>query len=854
MLGKPLQVDVEEDYFSTDIDCSTKEIDAILSATPLDLKAAAKRRHVLQRQLEFVTRKASQIILDRQQSYAVELKRVLELEECLGEAKTECHNARSYLGAAKSVLTERGLYLLANCRHRMQLLVLLKALVQIRCIRGTSSKLAEFLDANDYSAAIELGIACQKESSSLAGFECLKDTASKLQDALQSVEEMMDSALSKHCTHFDPETYSRLQDGYSLLGPGKLQVAADQLIMHTANTLQDRCHSVLAGYAALTQLDGDTTGDAVGSFNVGRPFIDVCRLFAGNTDPSIVIAGVKDCAQACWQILSNYLRLYHWHMNRAETQGSPLATGDEEKQALKTAEGYVKTKLNLGRSRIWQEVDGRIRVLLGTLMLDQFHSENFLQLLDVVRVLPLCGKWFADCESPGIAEATSNMSSRFFKTFHLKSLEECRMFFENEFWTLCPLPLDYTIWSLPELANLEKKSEKSCNDQSIDFDLAFEEDSSPFINCAQRSTSSSMNGNGTQNAMPIVDDGNGPDDPNQYASVANVTFAVIRLMAQYTCLLQPLSAVSMDVISGIAELYDQYLFSIYQSVKVPCGFAQLPQFVYPKSQRLTGTIQRIQSQKSNSTGINVLSATGPGCANRILAAESVVFLSAQMEKLKPMLEKHVPQQKTAFLTQFFAQSVKAGDDIRPMAYFSIGSSLIEPSQLLQKITSVNFEPKEIQAEHSPYIEWIIQCIAQRMENITKSVKESMVPFPKGAKQMITSAALRCATYYLVDGYCQVKKCNNEGRALMKLDVESLSNMAERKLSSKPPLPGREMLDSFIVAFYLRDDTELEAWIKEHREFSPTQLQGLINQLPWLTAKSRRRLTEFVQTAPTNSQS
>lgn len=63
-------------------------------------------------------------------------------------------------------------------------------------------------------------------------------------------------------------------------------------------------------------------------------------------------------------------------------------------------------------------------------------------------------------------------------------------------------------------------------------------------------------------------------------------------------------------------------------------------------------------------------------------------------------------------------------------------------------------------------------------------------------------------------YANVKKCSNEGRALMQLDFQQFLMKLE-KLTDIRPIPDKEFVETYIKAYYLTEN-DMERWIKEHR--------------------------------------
>lgn len=69
-------------------------------------------------------------------------------------------------------------------------------------------------------------------------------------------------------------------------------------------------------------------------------------------------------------------------------------------------------------------------------------------------------------------------------------------------------------------------------------------------------------------------------------------------------------------------------------------------------------------------------------------------------------------------------------------------------------------------------------------------------------------------YCCVFRYANVKKCSNEGRALMQLDFQQFLMKLE-KLTDIRPIPDKEFVETYIKAYYLTEN-DMERWIKEHR--------------------------------------
>lgn len=76
-----------------------------------------------------------------------------------------------------------------------------------------------------------------------------------------------------------------------------------------------------------------------------------------------------------------------------------------------------------------------------------------------------------------------------------------------------------------------------------------------------------------------------------------------------------------------------------------------------------------------------------------------------------------------------------------------------------------------------------------------------------------SSFLLCC-FVLLCSYANVKKCTNEGRALMQLDFQQFLMKLE-KLTDLRPIPDKEFVETYIKAYYLTEN-DMEQFIKNHR--------------------------------------
>ncbi|XP_064431334.1 syndetin isoform X3 [Mirounga angustirostris] len=439
---------IEQVYFSTDsFDIVKYELEKLPPV--LNLQELEEYRDKLKQQQAAVSKKVADLILEKQPAYVKELERVTSLQTGLQLAAVICTNGRRHLNIAKEGFTQASLGLLANQRKRQLLIGLLKSLRTIKTLQRTDVRLSEMLEEEDYPGAIQLCLECQKAASTFKHYSCISELNSKLQDTLEQIEEQLDVALSKICKNFDINHYTKVQQAYRLLG--KTQTAMDQLHMHFTQAIHNTVFQVVLGYVELCSGNTDTKFQKL-------QYKDLCT----HVTPDSYIPCLADLCKALWEVMLSYYRTMEWHEKHdnedttSASEGSNMGTEETDFDR-----GYIKKKLEHGLTRIWQDVQLKVKTyLLGT-DLSIFKYDDFIFVLDIISRLMQVGEEFCGSKSEVLQESIRKQSVNYFKNYHRTRLDELRMFLENETWELCPVKSNFSILQLHEFKFMEQSRSPS---------------------------------------------------------------------------------------------------------------------------------------------------------------------------------------------------------------------------------------------------------------------------------------------------------------------------------------------------------------------------------------------------------
>ncbi|KAJ3609368.1 hypothetical protein NHX12_023891, partial [Muraenolepis orangiensis] len=594
----------------------------------LNLQELEDHRDRLKKQQAAVSKKVADLILEKQPAYVKELERVTSLQTNLQLAAVICTNARRQLSVSKEGFTEASLGLLANQRRRQLLTGLLKSLRTIKTLQRTDVRLSEMLEEEDYPGAIQLCLECQKAASTFKHYSCISELNSKLQDTLEQIEEQLDVALSKTCKHFDVSHYTKVQLAYTLLG--KTQTAMDQLHMHFTQAIHNTVFQVVLGYVELCAGNADTKFQKMqrpavinpqprtSSIQVSIHLTLVCRSQPPHITQDSYIPCLSDLCKALWEVMLSYHCTMQWHEEQDNREGpSPTQDGGGASAGPDQSvvdRSYVRKKLEHGLTRIWQDVQLKVKAyILGTDM-SHFKYDDFIVVLDIISRLMQVGEEFCGSRSEALQESIKRQSVNYFRNYHRARLEELRMFLENETWELCPVKSNFSIAQLHEFRFMVQcrspslsPSRQAGSGADLSLFQQFLLEGNPFemhIDNKEEETEDVLASNGYESdeleksvfqdydsdsdvpeelKQDYVDEQTG-DVPLKSVSretmrshkksdyslnrcnapiLTNTTLNVIRLLGKYMQMMNILKPIAFDVIHCVSQLFDYYLYAVY---------------------------------------------------------------------------------------------------------------------------------------------------------------------------------------------------------------------------------------------------------------------------------------------------
>lgn len=706
------------------------------------------------------------------------------------------------------------------------------------------------------------------------------------------IEEQLDVALSKTCSNFDVVHYEKVQKAYKLLN--KTQTAMDQLHMHFTSAIHNTAFTIVLGYVELCSGSSDSNFQK-------RQYTDLCKNVTQDSFTPCLI----DLCKALWEVMKSYFKTMQWH----ETHDINVEDkNNESEESEEFNKKYIKQKLDHGLTRIWMDVQQKVKLFVLGTDLSHFKLDEFIRVLDIIHRMIEIGDEFCGSKSDGLQDSLKQQSLNYFKNHHRYRMDELRMFLENEGWEICPVKSNFTYSRLLEFkfmkhwnkspdhspANYSKGETtltsnnkivyfKDFSDGSTPFDIHPEDDEKEDVFSYSFDSSGEGNDSDSDSEIPeelkqdYIDElpGEARSHRNYKRRVShnknkknipiltNTTINLLRVIGKYMQMITVLKPIAFDVIYSISQLFDYYLYTVFSFF----GSHESVRNERSINQRLHLTLQRIQSNVIAEVPVpgappvdgeenldrvpkphlsTAIDLTGSdklfGLSERVVAAESLVFLAQQFEQLQPHFETMIPSNKKAFLQQFYTQTINIAAELRKPVYWAVSVHAIDYNSVLNLMANVRWDIKDLMSQHNAYVDDILK----KFEILNRRLNDTSrrLPIPRVVYTCIWEHCVRLTNRVLVEGYSNAKKCSNEGRAFMQLDFQQLLSNLEKIIELRP-IPEKEFVEGYIKAYYL-PESQFDSWLLDHKEYSNKQLIALINSVDHLNKKARQRLITVVE--------
>jgi len=335
--------------------------------------------------------------------------------------------------------------------------------------------------------------------------------------------------------------------------------------------------------------------------------------------------------------------------------------------------------------------------------------------------------------------------------------------------------------------------------------------------------------------------------------VTNTIINVVRFIAKYAFTMKILQSISYEVFLGITQVVDYYISSIYVffsdssiddeplssvSAKLRSVLAKLKRlfgtttkFNFPAS--VSATISEFGNNTNNSatsTGNNNTSSNANlsstesveniikkvrlpkltsiiinepqnlyGFCHRTIGIESLLFLEEAMTAIKPHITAFIPKLREKTVTDFY-NTVEVIPELVRYLYKRLAMKQIQWDEFITMVINTKWDIKEVGINQSPYVDWVLK----ELTNFGKKLNREATSYGISQKQrdIVWEELVKYTMEQLVEGYSRVKKCTNEGRTVMLLDLKIFQNALENLIALRP-IPNASFVESYLKVCHSR---------------------------------------------------
>ncbi|KAG1355013.1 syndetin [Cocos nucifera] len=353
------------------------------------------------------------------------------------------------------------------------------------------------------------------------------------------------------------------------------------------------------------------------------------------------------------------------------------------------------------------------------------------------------------------------------------------------------------------------------------------------------------------------------------------SLCLLRLMDKYARLMQKLEIVNVEFFKGICHLFGIFYHHIFETfgqqdinqsgksladtpssrlktalskIMQDCDMWIRPQNVAcspssPMSLNTAFAHMDVMPTIPPSTMFVHAPSTSFGLKERCAGAETISLVARLLYRSRTHLQSMLLQHNATMVEDFFGNLVDSVPDLSKHIHRMTAHLLLHINGYADKIANAKWEVKELGLEHNGYVDLLLGEFKHYKTRLAHG------GISKEAQDLLLEYGLENVAEVLIEGLSRVKKCSDEGRALMSLDLQVLINGLQHFVSVnvKPKL---QVVETFIKAYYL-PETEYVHWARSHPEYSKSQIVGLINLVATMKGwkrKARLEVLERIETA------
>lgn len=152
---------------------------------------------------------------------------------------------------------------------------------------------------------------------------------------------------------------------------------------------------------------------------------------------------------------------------------------------------------------------------------------------------------------------------------------------------------------------------------------------------------------------------------------------------------------------------------------------------------------------------------------RTVATESLACLVQMLKSSRLLLQAVLGQDSMLSVELVYTRTIDAVPDLRDHVYKAMVRMLLNVSGYIDRIANVKWKLKDLGMENNRYVDSLLGAYKQY------STKLDCGGLEQEMHEFLLEYGVDTLAETIVEGFSRVRRCNNEGRALMSLDLQVL---------------------------------------------------------------------------------
>ncbi|KAG4387139.1 hypothetical protein GLYMA_11G191100v4 [Glycine max] len=565
----------------------------------------------------------------------------------------------------------------------------------------------------------------------------------------------------------------------------------------------------------------------------------------------------------------------------------------------KEATTFVSQTLQRGRRNLWHLTASRVSVLLSSAAVCTASIHQFLKNYEDLGVFILTGEAFCGIEAVEFRQKLKVVCENYFIAFHRQNVHALKMVLEKETWLKLP-PETVHMISFAGLIGDGAPLISLSSGKSTNVSAVHSIKSVNMVHTGARKNGFShwiKSGNPFQQKLPTSNEGRGYSQPNgsvcgefdgsstnnfhddktprkndinqmngansvsedenedlladfidedsqlpsrsskphhsralsshvndeENTTQTGSSLCLLKSMDKYARLMQKLEVVNVEFFKGVCQLFGFFFYFIYETFGQQNASSTGKGTSSSLNYRLRTALSRVNQDceewiKSQSSSPTSLSSP---------------FVHAELTPTHPPNTNYGHSSGTSL-----GLKVDAVPDLTEHVHRTTVRLLLHINGYVERVANCKWEVKELGMEHNGYVDLMLGEFKHYKTRLAHG------GIRKEVQDLLLDYGLEIVAETLVEGLSRVKRCSDEGRALMSLDLQVLINGLHHfvSLNVKPKL---QMVETFIKAYYL-PETEYVHWARAHPEYSKSQVVGLVNLVATMKGWKRKTRLDILE--------